>query len=276
MQHQIQTKTSLNDIRTFLTSEHCAPPPWSPPEKTVDELYVLLEARAHDDQFWNRLKVLAASLEDHRFNSTGFSNVEVLAAATMDRLIDDLHSALNNGDFKRNGTNIREWICSTFSATALAAFLLIGTASVSCEEDDTGTDTDTDSDTDTDTDSDADSDTDSDVDSDTDSDADSDTDSDADTDSATEGQCDEAQNASITGEDSVVFCDLVDIIKKASIDAEVENVLLVCLPDLDAAYRKQLLDSFQGMNDQDLADFLENMTSPEGVCAPDWTDTDTH
>jgi hypothetical protein len=49
--------------------------------------------------------------------------------------------------------------------------------------------------------------------------------------------------------------------------------LLSCLPELDAAYRANLLETFLDMTDEQLAEHLQDMVSYGGIC---YTEEDTH
>ena len=68
--------------------------------------------------------------------------------------------------------------------------------------------------------------------------------------------CAEAEDERLTGQEGEVFCDLVDIIRNADIPSVTKMELLECLPELDATYREEILEMFQSMTDQEIADYL--------------------
>ena len=70
--------------------------------------------------------------------------------------------------------------------------------------------------------------------------------------------CAEAEEEWITGQEGEVYCDLVDIIRTADIPNSTKEILLDCLPYLDAAYREEILEMFESMTDQEIADYLIN------------------
>jgi len=86
--------------------------------------------------------------------------------------------------------------------------------------------------------------------------------------------CSEAADSGISGEDGEIYCELVDIVRDSQLDPMNQDALLECLPDLDAAYREQLLESFQTMDDDALNDALWQMLDYGGACYEE--DTDAH
>jgi hypothetical protein len=86
------------------------------------------------------------------------------------------------------------------------------------------------------------------------------------------GPCGEATANGVTGDNAVVYCDLVDVINDSGLSGADKTALLDCLPSLDAAYRQQLLDSFQSMDDAAISAYLQDMLIPCGEC----NDTDCH
>jgi hypothetical protein len=127
--------TSLLEVRRFLESERAAPSPWAEPKAAIESLYALLLERRDDALFWSRLHDLVQRLEDHRVNLSRLSHSEAFGYATVQKLLDDLRA-----DLGENGnTALLSWkndLFSSLRATSLAAFLLLGTASLSCQEDD--------------------------------------------------------------------------------------------------------------------------------------------
>jgi hypothetical protein len=131
--------------------------------------------------------------------------------------------------------SIRDWMGSKMSAAALTGFLLLGTAT-GCAEDD---------------------------------------DDDNGGGGGGGGLCQDAIDEELSGEEGEVYCDLIDIVESADVSSSVKQDILDCLPELDADYREFLLEQFQGMSEQQLAEYLEDMVSWNGVCSSDG-DSDTH
>ena len=122
--------TTLHEIRHYLNTCGCAPPPWSDARTQVDALYTLLREKRGDDPFWQGLSGLAVRLEDARVSPSLIEGSEVLGGGRVDQLIDDLRSSLPvNGAGPRD---TRSWTASSIGITALAAFALLGT-SLGCE-----------------------------------------------------------------------------------------------------------------------------------------------
>jgi hypothetical protein len=234
--------TSLMEIRRFLTEEKAAPAPWAAPQTSVESLYALLVARRDDAVFWSRLRILAMRLEDNRVNLSRIRHSEALGYATVDKLLSDLRADL----LSVNGPARISWkqvLSGSLRATSLAAFLLLGTATASCGDDDDGGNAgDASADTDTDTDTDADGGT---------------------------ALCDEAIAEELVGEEGQVFCDLVEIVNSADLSGEQRAALLDCLPNLDAAFRETLLETFESMSDTEIAAHLSQMLGSGGICYED-------
>ncbi len=243
MLETMQKTTSLSEIRDFLRAEGCSVPPWSVSRRTVDSLFALIKYKRNDEFFWRELKTLTDRLEDRRFSHATLYNSDVLAGHSLNDLIDDLKRSLGRPEQKNR--NLRDWTTGTISAAALAGFLFLGMAT-GCDDND---------------------------DSESATDSDSDSDSDSDTDTDTDTLCDSAVELSILGHDGQVYCDLIDIINEANIEGWEKTELLDCLPDLDAAYREQLLTQFQEMDDQEIAAYLSSMLEGSAPCA---TEEDTH
>jgi hypothetical protein len=89
-----------------------------------------------------------------------------------------------------------------------------------------------------------------------------------------DGTCGEAIANSIPAGEAGTYCELVEIIKAAAITAETKQILLDCLPDLDAAYREELLDQFVNSTDEQIASILDAMTSLHGTCDDGSSDVD--
>ena len=222
MLEQSDHTTSLLEVRRFLESEEAAPSPWAEPRESLDSLYALLVARRDDAPFWSRLEDLILRLEDRRVDIARLGNSEALGYATVSRLLADLRADLHEND----GSASLPWkrlLSSSLRATSLAAFLLLGTASASCGDDDSN------------------------------------------------GPCSEADENGVTGYDADVYCDLVDIINGSDLSSYEKAGLLDCLPELDAAYREELLEAFQSMDEATIAEMLSAVL--DGVC---YDDTDAH
>jgi len=239
--HDTVKTTTLIEIRDFLATEGCAPPPWGPPERAVDALYRLLRERRGDDRFWADLAELTRRLDDRRFDPAPLS--EVLGATELDRLIADLRRSLDGAGAKPSAL---AWIGSAASASALVAFLLLG-AAAGCDN--------------------GPSDGDGDVDADVEPDAD--VVPDAEADAEAEEPCAEAVARGYTGEVARVYCDLIEVIQGSTVAAGVKTDLLACLPELDAALRASLIEQFATMNDTDLATYLTGMFDPGEPCFED-------
>ena len=233
--------TSLLEIRRFLENEKAAPLPWLEPEQTVESLYSLLVARRGDELFLSCLEQLVQRLEDSRVDLLRLGHSEALGYATVEKLLGDLRAdlALHGAAASSQWKTV---ITSLLRETSLMAFLLLGTAFVSCDK--TGEDDS------------------------------ADTDADADA-SADDELCDEAIANDVTGEDAEVYCDLVDVINSSAFSSTKKYDLLECLPGLDAAYRSYLLSLFGSMSDADIAAHLREMLGTNGVCSTD-NDSDSH
>ena len=72
--------------------------------------------------------------------------------------------------------------------------------------------------------------------------------------------CSDAEEEGLSGQDAEVYCDLVDIIKSADISNSTKEHMLNCLPYLDAAFREEILEMFESMTDQEIAEYLINDT----------------
>jgi hypothetical protein len=87
--------------------------------------------------------------------------------------------------------------------------------------------------------------------------------------------CGDAIAAKIPGDDGVVYCELMDIIRRADISKADKHYFMECLPDLDATYRAHLLHLFERMSDHDIAAYLEY----NDICWPpddDYGDASSH
>jgi hypothetical protein len=86
---------------------------------------------------------------------------------------------------------------------------------------------------------------------------------------------DEASDLGMSAHETDVYCELVDLVKGADIPSEERDVLLDCLPGLDAAYRESLLDSWKGASEEGLLAMLDELAGPCSECT--WEeDCDDH
>ncbi|HPQ68104.1 MAG TPA: hypothetical protein PKW95_03175 [bacterium] len=252
-----RTTTSLIELRNFLRARNCAPAPWAGPEHVIETLYASLRNKQNDETFWAELKELVDRLEDERFRPQALAGARVLPDDSLERLIDDLRRSLRaNGNGNGHRVGLKKWLGHSACATALLAFLVLGTA---VTLGDNGT-----------------------------SRAASIQDQElvdealftaddepifADEVAAIvdeESEPLDAEEAAILEEelfeyDTEVAIDLLDIISFADVPNQVRQDLLDCLPELDATYREALLEKFQYMNDAELANYLEAMSQSEGV-----------
>ncbi|MBZ0271076.1 hypothetical protein K8I61_03505 [bacterium] len=247
-----QRTTSLIDIRDFLRAHDAAPPPWESADAVVEHLFVLLRERADDDAFWRDLKMLLARLEDRRFDSTALANASALGVTNLDAVIDRLRAEL--GTLNGSPSGVRAFFAGPLGGAAILGFLLMAT-SYSCFSGD------------------GDGDGTNDVSDDDAFPADDDANDD---DAFTNKDCERADWYDYTGREADVFCELVAIVERAEISSSDRSDILACLPDLGGAYREELLDAFQDMSDERLADYLEGMLQYGGECyeEQDWWDDD--
>ncbi len=83
---------------------------------------------------------------------------------------------------------------------------------------------------------------------------------DDDADENSDPDCDEAVEEGLGGERAEIYCELVDLVQEDVIPIYVRGDLLECLPRLDSAYREKIIDNFDTMDDDELAEFLEEVT----------------
>ena len=227
MDQRVQA-TSLLEIREFLSTHHCVPAPWESPKDVAEHLYGALCAKREDQKFWFELQDLVNRLDDLRFDRAAFDGADAFRGTTLSHLMTDLRNSLDGGS---RGGGIRRWASRSLCVAALFSFLLLGVAA-GCSND-SGDDDDND-----------------------DSAA-----MPADDDTAyLFDSCPQADAEGILGYDGEVFCVLIDIINAADLPAATKNDLLECLPQLDADYRADLLEVFQTLTDEQIADYLSNPT----------------
>lgn len=218
------TRTTLSEIREFLTAEGCAPEPWSTPEAVLQRLYDLLVEKREDERFWSSLKELVSRMDDRRFDPRSLPGFEVLGEAVVDNLIDDLRE--NLGQRGPGRKSLRSWM-STGAGAGLIAVLLLG-ISISCGSEDDGFDW-----------------------------------------TVQSWECQEqADRHDITETDDIDrLCELGDYVKDSDVSTYEKELMLDCLPDMDAARRLSLLEDFQTLSEEDLAYRLSDLTD-YGICSP--------
>ncbi len=233
-------KTSLMEIRDFLAAHKCAPKPWENTDNVVDRLFESLCVKQGDKRFWADLKRLVGRLDDERFNTSAMKGSSVFGDASLDKLVEELRGSIGGGGGGNGVSGLRKWAASSVAVPAFLSFLLLG-VSISCDNSDSN---------------DADSD-------------DSNTeyagydDDDDDVNNQTDEVCDEALEEGFSGYSARVYCDLIDIINESAISNDVKDDLLECLPELDSYSRESLLDLFDNMSDEQIADFL---SFPQSLC----------
>ncbi len=69
--------------------------------------------------------------------------------------------------------------------------------------------------------------------------------------------------------DCADYVELLEVVKEAEIWEGTLDDLLTCLPNLDAAFRREMLDAFDNFNDDEIASYLANLTDSGQVCFDD-------
>ena len=242
--------TNLIDIRNFLTAHGANKAPWGTPKEAIEQLYTMLAEKRDDRRFWADLKDLVVRLEDHRFNAEAMKNSQALGVASVDDLIDVLKRELGQS----SAVNAQSWMSRPVGYAAILGFLLLG-SSISCNTDNGGSDAE-DSDDDT-------------------SLYDDDTNGNSNMIDWEDYTCDAlAEDYSVSNEDKDVLCDLVDYVMESDIPNYVKIDILECLPEQDAKYREMLLETFQLLNDDEIAGLLQNLASTGATCSDPYMDDD--
>ncbi len=123
-----RTKTvPLHDIRSLLSRYGHDVPAWSSTAAPLDGLYALLADRRDDEVFWRDLASLTRRIEAARDHSD--PSIAALGATRVDELLTDLRAEIPVAAPTQRSAS--SW-ARTLSATALAAFLVLG-ASMGCE-----------------------------------------------------------------------------------------------------------------------------------------------
>jgi hypothetical protein len=218
-----RTTTSLHEVRAFLFEQGAATPPWTSGAAAVDALYALLRERRDDERFWVRLEALLERLEDVRVRPELITGAEALGGAAVGQLLSELRGALPPSD--DGPDDARSWARGASAARVLAAFLLLGTA-VGCQPQlNRGDDDDI-----------AGANDDDDV-----------------------GICVEAVALELEGNDADVYCELLELIEGADVPTSIRLDVLECLPILSAATRAALVDQFRTLDDDELAEALQEL-----------------
>ncbi len=120
---------SLMDIRVFLHRSGLVIPPWRSAREVIDALYILLDQKKNDDEFWTRIKELVLRLEIHQFNLSPLRDSLGLNDTSVDTLISDLRRGLAT-------THLPCWkqFYARAGVTGFLSFLVLGTA-LGCRED---------------------------------------------------------------------------------------------------------------------------------------------
>jgi hypothetical protein len=236
----MQSPTTLADIRLFLVEQRCGSPPWSTSEATLDGLFGLLVRERESDRFWDRLAGLTRRLQDRQLHRDLISGSDVLGNHTTDDLLRALRVSLRAHQGQRPGVGFAR---DQRNPQSMAGLVLLGLA-VACggdKADDTAASSD-------DTSA-----------SQSDDSGGSGTDDSGLGDSA----CQEAADNGITGADSEIFCQLVDLIEASGLSEADKQALLDCLPDMLSVQWQVLLDNWAKMDEVQIEEQMENLANSE-------------
>ena len=75
--------------------------------------------------------------------------------------------------------------------------------------------------------------------------------------------CQEASDNGITGDDSDLFCQLVDMIEASGLSSSDKEALLECLPEMGVSQWELLLTNWAAMDDHEVAEQMENLAESE-------------
>jgi hypothetical protein len=73
---------------------------------------------------------------------------------------------------------------------------------------------------------------------------------------ATPATCSDVEQLGLSEEDGQVYCDLLELVSGADIEDYEQTLLRDCLQEMSSTRRQQLLDSFEGLSEEELADEL--------------------
>ena len=228
--------STTSRVRRFLSEQGVDLRPWSGLDDTYARLYTLLNERKDDPAFWSPLSDLLGDVINDTINEVRLPapQAELLASWDIEDLMRDLRTALPGGEQPPAQSAVKLFT-GGLSAPVLGGFLMLGLATIACDEVRCIADEDEDADTDTD----ANGDTDSDDDTDTDTDADIDWDADCDLDSSV----------------------LWGTINDSDLDNSEKRELCVCFESLSTDWNTGLADLFQNGTPEDVASALEDMIS---------------
>jgi hypothetical protein len=85
----------------------------------------------------------------------------------------------------------------------------------------------------------------------------------------TEAELATCDDDGVRGDDCADYVELLEVVKEANIWENTEDDLLSCLPELDAAFRKEMLDAFENFDDDEIASYLTDLTRDGQVCFDD-------
>ncbi|MBZ0271077.1 hypothetical protein K8I61_03510 [bacterium] len=90
----------------------------------------------------------------------------------------------------------------------------------------------------------------------------------------TSEDCDQAEFRGFEGHEAAVYCTLIDLVRDSSLMNWEQNEILSCIAGLNSAERESLLEKFQDMSDEALAEYLRGMQEAGGECWEDdaWDD----
>jgi hypothetical protein len=132
--NQTQKTTTLIEIRDFLAANQVQVQPWCSSDSVVGALYDLLQSRRRDEAFWGTLEELVARLDDRRFDPTPLLGAETMSEGRIEQIVKDLRDSLGIEGSLQIPT-WRAWLSRTTGIGALAAFLLLGSATGCLESD---------------------------------------------------------------------------------------------------------------------------------------------
>lgn len=129
---EIRQTTTLIEIRDFIATHDGEAPPWGRSGDAVEALYRLLCRHHEDEGFWADLEGLVRRLDDRRFDPSPLRGAELLGDDAIERLVRELRQSLGATD-EAPPPSWQQWLARPAGAAALAAFLLLGTATA-CDD----------------------------------------------------------------------------------------------------------------------------------------------
>lgn len=127
--------TVTQQVRSFMVEQGVDIKPWTGLDETYGELYLLLNRRRDDPDFWPPLAALLQRVVDGAVNPDRPGRLpapqaELLASWDMELLMEDLRAALPGGEPPRDPSAVRRF-ASRLSSAVMGGFLLLGLASAS-------------------------------------------------------------------------------------------------------------------------------------------------